>query len=275
VIQLREARSGKQVAFDEARATLAEEQAAGDRERGFNELIGKLVDQVYRNPGSLAPAAAEAGLPVQTAGPFSRGEGNGVAAHPAVQRAAFSEALVQDGTASDPIELEPNRSVLIRVTDHQPEHALPLAQVRERVVAAIRADRAARALEQDAEAMVVRVRGGDPLRVVAGTRGVEVQDVPGMPRGAPVPDAQASEAYFQAPAPVDGTPSAGKVRLADGGFVVFSVTAVTPGDPARASPQEREMLGQQLAQLIGNEDASALLRALRQQMKITVVEARL
>ena len=76
-------------------------------------------------------------LPVQTLGPFARGQ-PGIAANPAVQRAAFSDALIQDGTVSDPIEIGPEHSVLIRVTEHTRAQALPLAQVRKQVIAAIR-----------------------------------------------------------------------------------------------------------------------------------------
>jgi peptidyl-prolyl cis-trans isomerase D len=65
---------------------------------------------------------------VQTLAPFARGAGTGIAANPALQRAAFSETLVQDGTVSDPIEIGPNHSVLIRVTQHNPARAQPLAQ---------------------------------------------------------------------------------------------------------------------------------------------------
>lgn len=275
VIQLRESKSGQQVPFEQARDTLAQEQATSDRERAFNDLVGKLVDQVYRNPSTLAPAAREAKLPVQKLGPFARGQGTGIAANPAVQRAAFSDALVQDGTVSDPIEIAPSHSVLIRVTDHQPERALPLAQVRDRVVAAIRQDRAKKAVEQDADALVAAVRGGKTLLALATERGLVAQDVPGVTRGAPVPDPAAAEAYFEAAPPVGGKPSPGKVALPDGSFVVFAVNKVIPGDPKEASPQEREMLKQQLAQLNGSEDTAAMLRALRERMNITVVEARL
>jgi hypothetical protein len=63
--------------------------------------------------------------------------------------------------------------------------------------------------------------------------------------------------------------------LDDGSIVVFAVSAVTPGDPEEASDQEREMLRQQLAMLAGNEAAATLLQTLRQQMKVTVIEAQL
>lgn len=274
VIQLREARSGTQVPFEDVREQLASEQAESDRDRGFNELIGKLVDEVYRNPSSLVPAARAAGIPVQKAGPFARGTQEGVAANAAVQRAAFSEALVQDGTVSDPIELAPGHSVLIRVTEHAPERALPLSEVRAQVVAAIRKDRALKAAEQQAEAVVARMRGGATLQAALDGR-ADVQEVAGVNRGAPMPDPAATAAYFQAAAPAAGKVTPGKVELADGRFVVFAVSRVVPGDPADATPQEREQLETQLAQVVGNEDATALLRALRLQTKVTVVDARL
>src|SRR5690606_18530451 len=133
VIQLREVRTGHQVPFEQVRETLAQEQAQADRERAFNDLVGGFVDEVYRNPTELTAAAKKAGLQVQTAGPIARGEGEGVLAVPAVQRAAFSESLVQDNTASDPIEVGPDRSVIIRVTRHEPERALAVGEARERI----------------------------------------------------------------------------------------------------------------------------------------------
>ncbi len=275
VIALRETRVGQQVPFEEARATLAQEQAAADGERAFNDLVGRLVDQVYRNPSSLAPAAREARLPVQKLGPFARGQGSGIAGNAAVQRAAFSEALVQDGTASDPIEIGPDRSVLIRVVEHTPERALPLAEVRDRVVSAIRRDRADKAAESQAQAMVASLRGGQTLAALAAARGLSPQTFSDVPRSAPAPDPVAAEAYFEAPAPASGQPSAGQVALEDGSRVVFTVDKVTPGNPKDASPQEREMLQQQLAMMRGNAAATDLLQSLRKRLKVTVVEARL
>ena len=90
-----------------------------------------------------------------------------------------------------------------------------------------------------------------------------------------MPDRAASEAYFAAPVPAEGKGSPGKVALADGSVLVFNVTKVTPGNPDDASGEERNMVQQQLAALAGREDADTLLRTLRQQMKVTVVESNL
>ncbi|MEN1960241.1 SurA N-terminal domain-containing protein [Luteimonas sp. MJ246] len=275
VLLVREVREGKEVPFEVARAELAAAQAVSDRERAFNDLIGRLVDQVYRNPSSLAPAAREAGLPVQKAGPFVRGGGEGIAADPAVQRVAFSEALVQDGTVSDPIELGSNHSVLIRVTAHAPERERALAEVRDEVVAAIRADRARLAVLAEADAAVAGIAEGKALAEIAEARGWQHLALPDMRRGMPMPSAEANQAIFAAPEPAEGAVSAGRVLQDDGSIVVYAVNRVVPGETGPAGAEEREMIRTQLMRMAGDEDAMALLRVLRERMRVTTVEARL
>ena len=276
ILQLRDIRGGEEARpFEAVREELARELTGSARERAFSELVGAVVDQAYRDPNSLEPAAAAGGVEVQTAGPFARGEGEGVIAHPAVQRAAFTESLIEDGTVSDPIEVDTNHSVLIRVVGHTPERARPLDEVREEVIAAVRQDRSARRVAAAADAIVERVGQGEEFSAIAGEEGLAVQQVPDVPRGTPIPHPEAVDAYFAAEVPEEGGASAGQVQLEDGSIVVFAVTGVTPGNPEEAMAQERELLRQQLTMLAGNESAAAVLRALRERMKITVIEAQL
>lgn len=276
VIQLREVQAGEgPVAFEDVRERLAAEQAEEDRVRAYSELAGNVVDEVYRNPNTLAPAAQLAGVEVQTMPPFPRGGGSGIAAEPAVQRAAFSQVLVEDGTVSDLIELEDGRGVLLRVAEHTPERTRPLAEVRAQVEAAILADRARQAALATAKEMVAAIEGGQALDAVAEGRGLAAVEMPGLPRGAPIPDAAVAEAMFAAPAPAEGAVSAGQAVLADGGVAVFVVRAATPGNVAEASPEEREQLRAQLTQIAGFGDGEAYVSALRQRMRVTVAEDRL
>lgn len=275
VLQLREVDADTPVAFEDVRAQMEQEVRDGDGSRAYNEQVGRVVDEINRAPMSLEPAAAAGGVRIQTIGPFARGAGSGIAANNAVVQAAFSEAMTQDGTVSDPIEIGPDHTVFIRVTSHTPERAQPLEQVRERVIAEVRADRARRQAEQAADAMVAELKGGKTLQALAGERQLQAQDVPGIPRGAPVPDAAANQAYFRAAPPSGDGATPGRVMLADGSAVVFAVTRVEQGNPDEASEQEQAMLRQQLGSLLGSEDAEALQRSLRREMKITVNEARL
>jgi peptidyl-prolyl cis-trans isomerase D len=276
VILLREVEAGGgPVAFEDVRERLAAEQADEDRVRAYSDLAGRVVDEVYRNPNTLAPAAQLAGVEVRTMPAFPRGGGTGIAADPAVQRAAFSQVLVEDGTVSDLIELADGRGVLLRVVEHTPERTRPLAEVRGQVVAAVLTDRARQAAQATAREMAAAIEGGQTLEAVAEARGLAAVELPGLPRGAPIPDASVADAMFAAPAPGEGEVSTGQAALADGGVAVFVVRSVTPGNVAEASPDEREQLRAQLARIAGFGDGEAYVSALRQRMRVTVAEDRL
>lgn len=276
VIQLREVKTGAQESFEQVRESLANEQAEADRERAASEFTSRLVDLTLKNPSSLGPAAREMNLPLQKAGPFARNTAQGVLANPAVLRVAFSEDAIQDGSISDPIEIAPGHSVLLRVTAHTPERAQALDQVREQVIAAVRADRAAKAAASEADALLVRVKGGETLEAIALSKQLPPpQTIPGLPRGAPVPDAAVAEAIFAVPAPAAGKVAAGHASMPDGRIVLFAINKVTPGDVAAMPAQQREQLQQQIAQIGGGDDVQALVSALRKRVKVTVVEQNL
>src|SRR5690606_19813050 len=74
-MHVRAGKAGSTIQVEQVRDELAREQQQAARERAFNDLASRLVDQVYRNPTSLAPAAEAAGLEVQRIGPVARGAG--------------------------------------------------------------------------------------------------------------------------------------------------------------------------------------------------------
>ena len=275
IIKLRQIKGGVGKSFEQARAQLAAEQLKSDTEKQYSELSGKLVDQVYKNPTELASAAKTLGLQVQTLGPFSRSDASGIAANANVLRAAFSDTLIQDGTTSDPIQIGPNHSVMLRVTGHTPEQILPLDKVRDRVVAAVHADRAEQAAAKAADGLLARLRKGESLQALAVAKKLQLNPIPGLPRTAPVPTPAASRAIFSAPIPAQGKPSVGKVELADGRYALFEVTQVKPGDLAQVSSEQQTALREQLGQIEGAADVRAYVDALRKQLKIKIEDSQL
>jgi peptidyl-prolyl cis-trans isomerase D len=269
VIQLREVQSGQQQSFEDARASLTLELMESERERAFNALSTRVVDAVLKNPSSLAPAAREAGLAVQKTPALARGQGTGVIASPAVQRVAFSESAIQDGMVSDPIEVAPNHSVLLRVAAHAPARTLPLAQVRDRVIAAVRADRARAAQEKRAAAIAARVRQGATLAQVAAAEQLPAPaSYTAVPRGAPLVAEGVGEALFGVQ-----PRQAGHRVLEDGRAVVFIADRVQPGTMADLPPEQREGFERQIAELRGVMDAESVVKAMRRRMRIEISEA--
>lgn len=277
VIKVNEIRAGNQQPFEAVRAQLETELQQSEHERAYNELTGKLVDAVYKNPSSLEPAAKALGLPVQFTTAFSRNGGTGIAADQKVVRAAFSETLIQDGTASDPIELAPNRSVMIRVLEHTPEAPLPLASVSDAVVAAIRADRQRKAAASAADALVKAAKANG-LAAAAASAKLVMAEANGLERGSPMPSPRAVEAFFASPRPQDS--ASGKQVVVDeveigGQYLVYAVRAVRDGDLSKVTAEERKRLRDQLSAVAGMEAQKAYVKAARAKYQIKIAEDRL
>ena len=276
VIQVREVRGGEGRSFEEVRDQLMAEQTKADAERGYTELAGRVVDATNKSPSDLAAAAKAVNLPLQTVGPFTRQDATGIAANPAVLRAAFSDILVQDGTASDPIALDEagNHSVVIRVAEHTPEQAIPLDKAREQVIAAVHANRTRQAAEKAADALLAKLKGGQTLQALAESEKLQVSPMPGLPRTQPVPTAEINRAVFSASLPAEGKPSYGKVDV-QGRAVVFAVTKVTPGNVKEVTAEQRQQLKQQLSQIDGMAAADAFVKSTRKRFVVQTTEANL
>lgn len=273
IIKVGAVRPAVQRPFGEVRADLERELSQGSQEREFNDLIGKLVDEVLKSPTSLEPAAKALGLTVQTTPAFTRAGGPGIAGDQKVLRAAFSDTLIQDGTASDPIEIGPNKSVLIRVFDHEPERALPLAQVRDAVIAAIRRDRQHKAAAAAAEALL-KVAQSKGLADAANEAKLAMGGLDGLQRSMPIPSQQAAAVLFNQPRPERDHPRLGMAQVAEG-YMVYAIRAVHDGDLAQVTPQDRSTLREQMSMADGQRAREAFIRALRARYQIKVAEDRL
>jgi peptidyl-prolyl cis-trans isomerase D len=278
VIWVREIKSGQQQSFEQVRETLVREESETSRERAFNDFSAKLVDRVYKNPTTLAEPAKAMNLPVLKLDGLTRNAAanTGIGANAAVIRAAFSDARIQDNTVSDPIDIGQDHSVLIRVLAHTPERAQPLAQVRDKVIAAVRADRGAKAAEKEADALIARINGGETIAAVAASKQLPAPEtLPGVSRGMPLPTPEVSEAIFALKAPAAGKVTAGKAKLDDGRVVLFALNKVVPGNKSDIPAAQMDMLRTQIAQMGGFEESRELTSALRKRVQIKVIEENL
>lgn len=275
VIQLREIKLETGKPFEEVRSELEREYLEGERERIFSDLSGRLIDVIYRDPTTLATAAAELELPIQRTESFSRAAGVGIATNPEVLKAAFSDAVLVDGTVSDPIDLGDAHTVVIRAIDHVPAAPQKLADVREQVRAAIQSERIAAQAKKDADAALATLRAGESLAAIASARQLEVETADAVGRVGATVDPTISQYAFSLPHPTGGTPSVGTVEVPGSGYALIALNAVKNGDPAATDAAGRTAMAEQLAQALGNTEATAFVQALRKAATIEVVEDRM
>lgn len=271
VILLRDIRESEGQSFEEARETLLAEYHEEESERLFLDLADRLVDIVYEDPTTLEAASLDTGLPIQTAGPFSRQGGEGIAANAEVVEAAFSDLVLLQDSVSDPIDLGPNHMVMLRAREHLPSAVRPLEEVREDIVAALRSEAADLAAKQRADALLAEVNAGRALAEVATEAGLEPVSVEDAARAHNEPDPLVVTGVFRLAPPAEDATHAAVVE-AGNGYAVVVLRSVTPGALNEDSLIGREQYRRQIANAAASHEAWALRRQLQESADITVYE---
>ena len=275
IIQLRDVRAEKVRGFDEVKAELAKKYLDSERERQYTDTSGKLTDAVIQDPGSLVSAAKSLGLTVQKTGLFGRTGGEGIAANPQVIKAAFSNSVLAEGNASDPVELGPNHIVILRVDEHEKPEPRPLDQVREEIRQKLVGQEVAKAARERADTLLGRLGKGESLEKVAGELGAKVQDEKDIGRNAANLDRALVDAVFALDRPQGDRPVPGKAALAGDAFALIELTSVKDADPSKLDAKTREAARNQLRQGVGAEAVRGYIDSLRKAAKIEIAEDRL
>ena len=275
VIQLRDIRESTGMSFEEARPTLVREYEEENSARAFLEQADRLVDLIYEDPTTLESAALVMGLPVNVAGPFSRTGGEGVAASPEVVEAAFSDLVLLQGSVSDPINLDENRLVMIRLKQHLPVALKPVDEVRNEIIATLSANLARDNAKARADELFAALQGGDgDLEALAAESGLEYAKHEALQRNSLVPDAMLVKEIFRLPIPAEGE-STDAVLPSSNGFAVVQLDSVVQGDLGDGALMSKI----QYERVISNGNASlenaALMRQLRAAASIEVFEDRI
>jgi peptidyl-prolyl cis-trans isomerase D len=274
VIQLRDIRPAEGMTFTEARDILLEEYRAEADERRFLEQADRLVDIIYEDPTTLSAAAEELGLEVQEAGPFGRLGGAGIAANQDVVAAAFSDLVLGQRSVSDPVDLGDNHIVLIHLKEHLPEAVMPLDQVRDRVVEAVRRQQAMDAALAQAQELLAVLQEGAAIDELSESRGLELVDAEAAKRNSPEFDGRLREQVFLMEAPEEGAFVTQVVEL-DDGYAVIQLEGVRDGSLAEDDDLSRQAYGRRITSASANEEAQGFIRMLRTQSTIEVYEDRL
>ena len=276
VILLRDIRESSGMSFEEARMTLVSEYQQEEAARTFLEQADRLVDLVYEDPTTLESAAMVMELPVNVAGPFSRTGGEGIAANPEVIDTAFSDLVLLQGSVSDPVNLDENRLVMIRLREHLPVALKPLSEVRAEIIATLKQNLAREKANAMATELLAGLQAGDTgLETLATDSGLEYGHHEGIRRNSLVPDSELVKEVFRLQAPAEEMTVKAVLPTSDG-FALVELETVSKGELNAENPflaqQQYEMI---IANSNASQEASALIRQLRVNADIEVFEDRI
>ena len=256
LILLQERRDGKAPSMEELRPGLEEQIALGEARVELLRTVETLKDLAF-NADNLDEPATELGLEVAVADGVTRNQGDGLFANSTLLQAAFSDDVLNAGHNSDVIEIDQNTWLVLRVREHYPEEVMPLAEVREQIVAAIADGRARAAVERAAREAVARLRDGTSVEELAVEAGYEWQVELGADRRNPVLPREMLAGAFQLAAAEEGASLFEYVLSRSGDALVYEVARVTPGELEALPEVERtalqQMVGGEYGQLVDTE----------------------
>jgi peptidyl-prolyl cis-trans isomerase D len=274
IIRLDEIKPGGPLPLEQVRPELERELRETQADAAFRKTERAISDALF-DARDFKTIAQTTGLEIQTAKGFTRSGGEPFGSNQAVIDAVFEPRILNEGGISDIIEIDANRSVVLRVTNHQEAQRQPLADVREQIVAAVRQSKAQAIAQERADKLQESLRAGEAFADAAVAAEAVATPYTVIDRLNEDLDARVLEAIYRSKKPLAGAPRVGLAVTTDGNYAVFSIDAVAPGRPENVPLAERDARKKALAGQSGGADYTAFVLQLEREADIVRSESAL
>lgn len=273
VLEVGQIKESSASSLAEVRADVERDYRYAEAAKGYAELADRLATLTYEHADGLEAAAEELDLRIQESGLFGRDNPPGeLLAKPQVLEAAFSAEVLVNHNNSELIELEGDQAVVLRVTEHVPASAIPLDQVRERIVTRLRFDRAREDTGKRGAALLAQLRAGADASQLAGNEGLEWRISNDVLRDDPGVNRAVLRAAFSAGRPANATPVYEGVSMGSGDYALVAVMDVAEPAPESFSKEDLDAVREELVRLKAVSGWSRYVKELRQRADITIRE---
>jgi peptidyl-prolyl cis-trans isomerase D len=270
VIRLNEIKPASSKTFEEARADVEAAVRKEQAEKKFFDLADQLSTLTYENSDSLEPAAKALGLTVKETDFVARTGGQGLFGNPKVLETAFSGEVVTERLNSQPVEISPTHTIVMRLLEHKPSALRALPEVRTEVVTLVTAEIAKRKAEERGKALLERLVKGEEREALAQSEQLAWTEVKGATRD---DDTKLSRAVgrlaFRIPYATPGEARYDGLSLGTGDYVIVGITGVSEPDLSKPDEEKRKVERESLFANYANNDWRDYLAALKADAKIT------
>jgi peptidyl-prolyl cis-trans isomerase D len=259
VIELTDISGGHRKPFAEVRPEIEAEVRKSLAQKRYAEAAEQFSETVYQQYDSLQPVVDKLKLKLQSAvvGRTPAAGATGALASQKLLAAVFGSESLANKRNTDAVEIGPNQMASARIVKHEPAHALTLAEVHDRVRAAVVAEQAAALARRDGQARLQAVKSGQAK--LEKTETISRAQTQGLPRE--VVDAVLRADIAKEPAVIG-------VDLGEHGYVVAKVLKVLPREPL---PGGDAQVQAQIAQALAAAETEAYLAALKTRYKAELV----
>jgi peptidyl-prolyl cis-trans isomerase D len=267
VIKLEAIAAGSQKSFDESRAELETEYRRTEAEKQFGDMQEQLDTLAFEAGGNLQQVAEKLKLTLKQLPDYTRtAQDVPFAGNAKVIEAAFDPEMIS-GQKIRVVETGEGQVVALRVASHQVPQERPLAEVRDQVVPALKAELAQAQAASTAAELVKQLEGGAAWADAAKpwatgpaeTNGLAPRFVRRADPGAP---ADITAAAFKAGRPA-GKPRYGQVKLTTGDVAVWAAVSSKLGSNSDLTADQRIAILRDSRDRSAYGDATLYVSALR------------
>ena len=240
---------------EEIRNQLATDKAT-DR---FYSLQNDMANLAFEVPDTLEDVAGVANKPVKETGLVSAQLVPAPLNVPAVTSRVFDPAFIEEGLNSDLIELDDDTIAFIRIAEHEPQRTQSLDEVRTRILAQLRAEKAQQAAADWATNVVEQIKAGETPSLELGDVTLSWESKEALTRtSGELPRALVETLFTLGNAAPDNIDIA---ELGSGDVGIVKVTGIN--QPEALSEEDSAALAQQIATASAQTGYQAFIDSLR------------
>ena len=211
-----------------------------ERDRILQELSGELISDVFIekleilkelsfNAQSLNEVAEDMELEMKTTDFFARSGGNGIASNGQVVDIAFSDDVLNNGYASEVIELETDSYVVLKLNEFADAQQKGVADVKDDISVQLTDSRLEELMIERSNRLLELVKAGETIEAVAKQEDLDWQVVLSAGRRVTDQNPEINSEVFRMKNP-DSTPEIDFFVTQSGDYVLVSLTSVVAGD---------------------------------------------
>ena len=271
IIRLEGIKGGAKNTFEDVRAQVEQDYRLSLIESDFVNAVDQLTNLAFEHPDTLEAIADTLNMTVYESPLFDRQwQPEELLRNPKIVAASFSPEVLTDGNNSEPIEIEDNRLIVLRVMEHKPAKKKPLAEVHDRIITRLKFERARHETRTLGESIITELKNNTTPEQMAGKYGFEWRQAAGIKRDNAEMDNSILQTAFHLGRPQSGQPVYGGSTLNSGDYAVIAVAAVRDAASDTMSAEEKSTLKSQLQQVYTNDDLAQLITDLKSKSDIKV-----
>lgn len=263
IIRLDDVRQTARPSFEESAFELRLEIAEREAEMLYVEQMERLADLSFSAADLIVPAE-ELNLIIERSDAISRdGNSDFLGRNPRVVDAAFSSDLLRERLNSLPIELDRERTVVVRVHEHLPSRALTLDEVRDQLELELITERASDSLQQITSDWLAALKRGESLENLSSE--FEWSEVLGAGRADTRVPSDIRQKVFSMTH--SSSPSFDLMSLRDGSYALLRLDNIH-NVTTRLSDEEMTLMMSILGATLGQQEYQNRVESLRAQATI-------